>query len=200
MNNELVIINDNKAITTSLIIAEVFEKKHKNIIQSIKNLDSDDLEEEEFNRLNFQPTSYIDPMGRKQIMYNITRDGFVLLVMSYIGKQARKWKIKYMRAFNDMEQRLTHNNYENIKTTFQDVSKQLKSIQLELFPRPESEINAFRSSKSTIAIKLPTEEKNTFKAECSLRNYTMRGFIRQCINNFIGQRKKLSEKEEVGAK
>ena len=38
MTEELVIMRDQQAVTTSLQVAENFEKEHKNVLQSIKNL------------------------------------------------------------------------------------------------------------------------------------------------------------------
>ena len=58
------------ATTTSINIAAVFEKSHKNVLQSINNMDIP----EEFNRLNFQPVEYKDLKGEMRPMYEITRD------------------------------------------------------------------------------------------------------------------------------
>ena len=42
--------------------------------------------------------------------YDITRDGFSLLVMGFTGKKALEWKIKYIEAFNSMERQLINVN------------------------------------------------------------------------------------------
>lgn len=52
--------------------------------------------------------------------YLLTRDGFSLLVMGFTGSKALEWKLKYIEAFNKMEQSL-NNPYANI-------SPELKSI------------------------------------------------------------------------
>ena len=39
-------------------------------------------------------------------MYLMNRDGFTLLAMGFTGKAALEWKIKYITAFNAMEQQL----------------------------------------------------------------------------------------------
>ena len=36
----------------------------------------------------------------------MTRDGFTLLAMSFTGKKALEWKIRYIQAFNEMERKL----------------------------------------------------------------------------------------------
>ena len=101
-NMELVSIIDNKTITTSRAIAWKFGKEHKNIVRSIKNLDCS----EEFNALNFEPIYFKDKMNREQVEYQITRDGFVFLVMGFTGKKAAQFKEEYINAFNEMESKL----------------------------------------------------------------------------------------------
>ena len=89
-------------VVTSLDIAETFGKEHKNVLRDIRELECSD----EFNRLNFELTSYIDARNRKQDMYYITRDGFTLLVMGYTGEKAVRFKEAYIRQFNAMEKAL----------------------------------------------------------------------------------------------
>ena len=89
-------------VVTSLDIAETFWKEHKNVLRDIRELECSD----EFNRLNFELTSYIDARNRKQDMYYITRDGFTLLVMGYTGEKAMRFKEAYIRQFNAMEKAL----------------------------------------------------------------------------------------------
>lgn len=100
INVELEVV-DNAVYTTSLIIANVFEKRHDNIIAQIKALPQDD-----FTHLNFKVSSYKDSTGRTLPCYNLTRDGFSLLVMGFTGEKAYKWKIEFIKAFNEMEKRL----------------------------------------------------------------------------------------------
>ena len=90
-----------KIFTTSLQIAEVFEKRHDNVLAKISELPSD-----EFTRLNFKVSEYVDSTGRKLPMYKITKDGFALLVMGFTGERAYKWKIEYIKAFNLMQEEL----------------------------------------------------------------------------------------------
>lgn len=99
---QLITTNNNQPMTTSLVIAEKFGKRHKNVIQAIRRLETPD----EFNRLNFQPVDYIDEKGETRPMYQITRDGFALLAMGFTGKEAAAWKIKFLEAFNAMERTL----------------------------------------------------------------------------------------------
>lgn len=93
-----------KIFTTSLQIAEVFEKEHKNILRIIDKLPND-----EFRQLNFEPSEEVRKNGtfnKETRYYKITKDGFALLVMGFTGERAYKWKIEYIKAFNLMQEEL----------------------------------------------------------------------------------------------
>ena len=42
------------------------------------------------------------------------KDGFSLLVMGFTGKEALEWKIKYIKAFNAMEQEIQPVSYTHL--------------------------------------------------------------------------------------
>jgi Rha family phage regulatory protein len=107
-NIELTVING-KPITTSRQIAFHFDKLHKNVLQSIRNLDCSP----QFNRLNFQSVGYQDNKNERRKEYQIARDGFMYLVMGFTGKRAAVYKEAYINAFNEMERQL-HNRYQTV--------------------------------------------------------------------------------------
>lgn len=80
-------------------VAETFGKQHKNVIQNIENLECS----REFSQLNFQPANYVDRQGKMRTEYNLTRDGFVYLVMGFTGAKAARFKEQYIQAFNRLE-------------------------------------------------------------------------------------------------
>lgn len=101
--NGVVITQHNGVLmASSREVAQNFGKLHKNVLQSIGNLECS----EEFARLNFQPSGYVDATGRRLPQMLMTRDGFTFLVMGFTGKEAGAWKEKYIAAFNAMEARL----------------------------------------------------------------------------------------------
>ncbi len=55
-----VFVKEGKAITTSLKVAEVFKKNHRDVLRKIENLDCS----REFTERNFTLSSYIDTTGR----------------------------------------------------------------------------------------------------------------------------------------
>ncbi|EED0303774.1 transcriptional regulator [Escherichia coli] len=101
-----VTIENGRAVTTSIAVAEFFRKMHKNVIQKIDTLECSP----EFNRLNFKPVTYTDAKGEKRPMYQITKNGFVFLVMGFTGKKAAAFKEAYIAEFDRMEAELHQNN------------------------------------------------------------------------------------------
>lgn len=88
--------------TTSQIVAQHFEKRHANVLRSIDDLGCS----EEFRRLNFEPTYFVDSRGIEQRVVNLTKDGFSMVVMGFTGAKAVEWKEKFLKAFNMMEQHI----------------------------------------------------------------------------------------------
>lgn len=102
----LVAVENEHAVTTSMRVAEVFGKQHKDVLRAVKSLDCS----EEFHKRNFALMQKSIKIGngaeRKSPMYYITRDGFMFLVMGFTGKTAAKWKEAYIKAFNEMEAKI----------------------------------------------------------------------------------------------
>ena len=89
-------------VVSSLDIAETFEKRHDDVLKSIRSLECS----EEFRLRNFAESSYTNSQNKKQPMYYVTRDGFTLLAMGYTGEKAMKFKEAYIKQFNAMERML----------------------------------------------------------------------------------------------
>lgn len=56
--NKLVIMKDQQAVTTSLQVAEVFGKEHKNVLRDISNLNLDRLNFEQMFMESTEPDLY----------------------------------------------------------------------------------------------------------------------------------------------
>lgn len=104
--NDLVFAQNGQVLTNSLTISNVFDKRHDDILKAVRNLDCP----ADFKLRNFAELvgTYKNGIGVecKRPVFNITKDGFVLLVMGFTGKKAMEFKIKYIEAFNAMEHAL----------------------------------------------------------------------------------------------
>lgn len=103
MNGIEIKYENNQMLVSSLEVAKNFGKEHKNVLQTIGNL----VAENSATKSMIYETSYKN-RGRQYPMYYMNRDGFSLLVMGFTGKEALEWKMKYIQAFNEMEQKLNN--------------------------------------------------------------------------------------------
>lgn len=106
---EFLTIHNEQICTTSLKVAEAFGKQHKDVLRKLEGLDCSP----EYRQRNFTQTVYHrdNPSAGKPIsapMYEMTKDGFMFLVMGFTGKKAAAIKEAYINAFNWMADQLQH--------------------------------------------------------------------------------------------
>lgn len=100
--NQLVFIENGQAVTNSLKVAGVFGKEHKNVLKDIRELGCS----EEFRRLNFEQSTYVNLQNKEMPMFFMSKKGFTLLAMGYNGKEAMRFKEAYIDQFEKMEDEL----------------------------------------------------------------------------------------------
>ena len=114
---------NDQVITTSLLVAETFEKEHRNVLKSIRKL---------MSATNvavaqmFDETTYVNEQGKEQPMFVMNRDGFTLLAMGFSGEKALEFKVKYINAFNKMEAELKSQQTKQLSAA----ESLLQSVQL----------------------------------------------------------------------
>nr|DAI83656.1 MAG TPA: regulatory protein [Caudoviricetes sp.] len=122
----LVKSNKGQVVTTSVKVAEYFGKNHRDVTRSIKEL----LTSAQFCAHLFIESEYPDNYGRMQPMYLMNRDGFSLLAMGFTGAKALEFKLAYINAFNEMEEKLRNN--QCTKYAERIVKKQIKEFNQSL--------------------------------------------------------------------
>ena len=114
---------NDQVITTSLLVAETFEKEHRNVLKSIRKL---------MSATNvavaqmFDETTYVNEQGKEQPMFFMNRDSFTLLAMGFSGEKALKFKVDYINAFNKMEAELKSQQTKQLSAA----ESLLQSVQL----------------------------------------------------------------------
>ena len=104
-NNEveegLVFIKNDEPVCSSVDVAEKFGKRHGDVLRAVDNLIKSlrKIASRAMFRLSQRKTTD----GQTHRMYYMNRDGFSLLVMGFTGKETLEWKLKYINAFNTME-------------------------------------------------------------------------------------------------
>lgn len=101
---------DGRILASSLEVAEKFGKSHNHVIRDIEDIisksDCPNLDSE-----MFVESTYQNSRGKTYKCYLMNRDGFSLLAMGFTGKEALQWKLKYIDAFNKMEETLKSGDY-----------------------------------------------------------------------------------------
>lgn len=133
----IVQIDDDEMFTTSLIVAQAFEKEHKDVLKAISNLECSP----EFNERNFAPVEYKDAKGEMRPAYRLTRDGFAFLAMGFTGKKAAAWKETFLEAFNAMEAALLARQPEEPRSIQEEEKKVVSSKERGLLFRPRRKIS-----------------------------------------------------------
>ena len=80
------------------------KKRNNHVLHDIEKItESKSGLSENFIKTNFTSDTYKDKTGRKLPCYEMTRDGFTMLVMGYTGAKAMRFKELYIKRFNEME-------------------------------------------------------------------------------------------------
>ena len=168
--NELVFLGqDGRLVTTSLKVAEVFGKVHAKVMRDIEKLDCSD----EFTIANFGKRTFKTEQGNEYPMYEITKDGFVFLVMGYTGKKAAGFKEAYIRKFNEMEAELKSQQAKQLTAA----ESLLQSVQLLVAHERQLSLLETQQKNMQGAINTLYDEVYGMKFEANL--------MRQKLNNEI---------------
>lgn len=153
--NEINLQNSNgQIVVSSRDVAENFGKRHQEVLYAIEGrkcdcggkkdckkckgrgymqigiLQENEISVESHLSKMFAKTQYKDSMNRTKHEYLMNRDGFSLLAMGFTGKKALEWKLKYIEAFNKMEEAIKQGNY---------LSEEEK-LKLQLFSKDSLEV------------------------------------------------------------
>ncbi len=157
--------------TTSLVIAQAFEKNHFDVLKAIKNLECSQ--------------NFTDSTGRKLPMYQITRDGFAFLAMGFTGKKAAAWKERFLEAFNAMEAALFRQQRQREAARLRQHQRQeTNPKELEQpAPRPWEKPEFFRSARKLT--KAQTESLlGVLNMECLLQNRQPEDALKELLTFF----------------
>lgn len=91
--NKLVELNNEQAVTTSLVVAESFGKRHDHVLRDVSRLRKNMSDHEQMFIEGDSPDSY----GRLRKIYHMTKEGFLLLTASYRGKNVLEKKLEILK-------------------------------------------------------------------------------------------------------
>lgn len=180
----LVIMKDKQAVTTSLQVAENFGKRHDHILR-----DLDELKEgltQNWGDL-FSESTYVHPQNKQEYrMVYMNRDGFTLLAMGFTGKKALQFKMAYINAFNEMENYIEQQQLpmtpEDIMIATLETQKELKKQISNVSSDVEGlkqEIDLSRLQKSRLSRLV---RKNAMEAVGGKHSQAYEGFYKKAIS------------------
>lgn len=105
MQNLVAVVENGALMTTSIKVAEAFGKRHTHVLDKIQTLSCSP----EFASANFSAHEEIIKAGavqRASKFWNMTKDGFMFLVMGFTGTKAAAIKEAYIAEFNRMADEL----------------------------------------------------------------------------------------------
>ena len=133
---------------SSLEVAEMTGKVHKNLIRSIETYMN------HFSQLNFEPaeyfklSTYLDEQEKERKCYNITKKGCEFIAHKMTGIKGTEFTVKYIERFHEMEQVISQQKVVEQKTKnkslveytpekivdwkLNDLNKRLKRVETEL--------------------------------------------------------------------
>lgn len=169
MEKNLVFRNESgQPATSSLLVAETFDKEHKHVLRDIDDLVSklQSIENQYSPILGSHQTMFQEyyedipmPNGgmRSSKAYFMNKDGFTLLVMGYTGQKAMEFKLKYINAFNKMEAQLKQ-GYQ-FQSEFTQAQMQLMQMMTDACNNLIQSIKSFEKCQNSRHYKIEEEPR-----------------------------------------
>ncbi len=174
--NELVIMKNRQAVTTSLQVSVNFKKRHDHILRDVDAMKKD---VPNFGEMFSQATT-TDSYGRERRIYYMNRDGFSLLAMGFTGKKALQFKLKYIKAFNEMEEK----QQKQLNQALSIEELNLRNRELDFKERWLGEMEAQNANKrAELLIKLANHS-----TKAPLRNDLLNEAMNQLMLPVVGEK------------
>lgn len=134
---KFVFARGDQVVTTSNFVAEAFGKRHADVLRDIDDILTQVVDF--FGKRNFAltETKRVNNLGFEVSgrSYNLTKDGFMLLVMGFNGKAAMQIKCAFLEAFNRMAAKLSERAVADdltvLKLTAEKISAEAGKLKAE---------------------------------------------------------------------
>lgn len=100
-------VESGEVLANSRDVANIFGKRHDHVLRDIDQVLETQGSPDLGNRSWFKVVEAFDSKANRNIRsFDMTKDGFTLLVMGYTGPKAMQFKVAYINEFNRMEAEL----------------------------------------------------------------------------------------------
>jgi Rha family phage regulatory protein len=177
--------------TTSKKVADVFGKRHSDVVRAIENLECSS----DFKQRNFANVLISDKKNNKHTEYSMAKDGFVFLAMGFTGKRASEFKEAYIKAFNAMELELKTRHNANQLT----VPQALQALAITAIEN-QNEIKTLKERVTALeGFKTITTETPKIdyvkKAEDYLKTYTGSNPFLSSVKEYFTTKGKITKRQ-----
>lgn len=167
---------------SSLEVAEMVEKEHKNLMRDVRNYVA------ELNQLKiepvdfFQESKYKDGKGEERPCYNITKKGCEFIAHKLTGIKGTKFTALYINRLHDMEEQLKPKS-----------SAEMLLIYAQQFYEQEQRLQSVEHNIKQIEAKITTHDENYY----TIAGYASLRGIRVDVNraNMYGRKASKLSKE-----
>lgn len=123
MHSQIDIFTKEKTIS-SLEVADMVEKEHKNLMRDVRNYVSE-LNQLKINPVNFfLESTHKDGKGKTRPCYVITKKGYEFIAHKLTGIKGTKFTALYINRFHEMEEQLK----PKVPQTYREALKELVVI------------------------------------------------------------------------
>lgn len=169
----LVEVINNEALTDTIKIAKHFEKNHQHVLEAVDKL----TVENSTVKNMFTESTYISDRGREYRKVLMSRDGFTLLAMGFTGNKALDFKLKYIEAFNNMEDYIKNQNALQVTNDSYMIQDPVKRAQRWIEEQQEKQ-----ELEKQVQLQAPKVEMAEKLLEADDANISMKDFAKVLAN------------------
>jgi Rha family phage regulatory protein len=146
----IVAVKDGAVYANSRDVAAFFGKRHDNVLADVNNI----LSTPDISGMGLfisVQSPHPTVVGRMIPSWDMTKDGFTLLVMGYTGQKAMAFKLAYIQRFNEMEEALKAPVVPAVPQTYLEALKACVAA-VERAEAAESTVNRLASCPDMMGI------------------------------------------------
>lgn len=125
-------ISNNDTYVDSNFVAKAFDKRHDNLISLIEDTIDSLLNFKESTTQYFKDSSYVNSRGKTYKRYELTRKGFDLIVLSFTGEKAFKYKVWFIDDFHEKAEILSQVKSNKQNSLLQVIRDETKPARVAL--------------------------------------------------------------------